>query len=447
MLPTLNLPFSDFMPLDPENGAQTLLPQDATEPEARFSAVLKDRVDEGFEADGGEALPRDGKSLPDGATMPIQVRLPDTPVAEDASPDALPTGLSPDALSAVAVDPAADLPVGPLPAPAPPAIEVELTSLDAKRDPIVLTPPEPGIDELPQRIPELSPPERARETAPAPVSEAVNLWRDIPIATATVNVDGEMIQGRKFDPATLLAGRSESAGRTAEPLELPSTRPVRVAEPTPGALTTAPVPDVATEDSLLAAVRQPLAQTAQNQFASQLSNVQAVTGMQAAVTAAATPPTVTSASQAPAPAMQLIDTPVFEPAWGERVGERVLLMASKGIQSADIRLSPAEMGPLRIQVAVDDGAAHVTFNAQHAATRDAIEQALPRLRELFTENGLSLGQANVGEQGVHQGDRDGRPGSADGLLAGQADDDESPAASSVTTTREARARGLIDTFA
>ena len=262
MLPTLNLPFSDFMPLDPENGAQTLLPQDATEPEARFSAVLKDRVDEAFEADGGEMLPRDGKSLPavqpEETTTPIPVRLPDTPVPEDALPDALPIGLKPETRPATDLDPAADL----LPTTALPEIEVEITALDAtaERGPVVLTPPQPALDELPQRDPELSPPQQARETAPAPVSEAVNLWRDIPITTATVNVDGEMIQAHKVEPAILAAARNElPTGRTAEPLELPTTRPVRVAEPTPGALTTAPAPDVATEDPLLAAIRQPLA--------------------------------------------------------------------------------------------------------------------------------------------------------------------------------------------
>ena len=99
----------------------------------------------------------------------------------------------------------------------------------------------------------------------------------------------------------------------------------------------------------------------------------------------------------------LIGTPVRSSAWGEQIGERVVLMAGNRHQTAEIRLTPAELGPLRIQVSVDDGAANVTFHAQHTVTRDAIEQALPRLREMLAENGLSLGEANVGEQGVAEG--------------------------------------------
>jgi hypothetical protein len=37
----------------------------------------------------------------------------------------------------------------------------------------------------------------------------------------------------------------------------------------------------------------------------------------------------------------------------------------------------------------------VHFSAHHAQTREALEGAIPRLRELFADQGLSLTQANV----------------------------------------------------
>jgi flagellar hook-length control protein FliK len=40
-------------------------------------------------------------------------------------------------------------------------------------------------------------------------------------------------------------------------------------------------------------------------------------------------------------------------------------------------------------------AASFGFNATHAQTRAAIEQALPRLRELLAEQGLSLGHTSI----------------------------------------------------
>lgn len=123
-------------------------------------------------------------------------------------------------------------------------------------------------------------------------------------------------------------------------------------------------------------------------------------------TLSAAAPADTGYAAAAQQATDMISTPVRAQGWGEQIGERVLLMAANQNKTAEIRLTPAEMGPLRVQVSVDDGAASVTFQAQHAATREAIEQALPRLRELLAENGLSLGQANVGEQGVAEGERD-----------------------------------------
>lgn len=95
------------------------------------------------------------------------------------------------------------------------------------------------------------------------------------------------------------------------------------------------------------------------------------------------------------------DLPALEPgadqqAWTQGLGERLLLMAEKGQQSATLRLQPEQLGPMHIHIRVDDdGVSQVLFSAHHAHTREAIEQALPRLRELFAEQGLNLAQADV----------------------------------------------------
>ena len=141
----------------------------------------------------------------------------------------------------------------------------------------------------------------------------------------------------------------------------------------------------------------------------------------------------------------LIETPVRETGWGDRIGERVVMMANNQLKTAEIRLTPAELGPVRVQVNVEDGAANITFQAQHAVTRDALEQALPRLREMFAESGLSLGQTSVGEQNV-AGNRDGNA-QGETRAAGQdseflAADDEIVAEERLTRRHE----GLLDTF-
>jgi len=164
----------------------------------------------------------------------------------------------------------------------------------------------------------------------------------------------------------------------------------------------------------------------------------------APVTAASSEATYVAAAQQ---ATEFIGTPVKDAAWGEQISERVAVMASNNLKSAEIRLTPAELGPLRIRVSVEEGAANVTFHAQHAVTREAIEQAMPRLREMLAENGLSLDRAEVGEQGVAGRDKDGRPdGQVSDTVGDDSNDVEVDDASRAALTHS-RPNGLVDTFA
>lgn len=114
----------------------------------------------------------------------------------------------------------------------------------------------------------------------------------------------------------------------------------------------------------------------------------------------------TSAAQAATGAPLLvtssIDLPPSDPEWGDALGDRVLWMAGNKVHNAELKLNPAELGPVRVQIQVDDGAATINFSAQHPLTRDALEQALPRLREMLAEQGIALGGASVTEQGAQR---------------------------------------------
>jgi flagellar hook-length control protein FliK len=103
----------------------------------------------------------------------------------------------------------------------------------------------------------------------------------------------------------------------------------------------------------------------------------------------------------PSAAAQLtasLRTPVGDRDWSQGLGQRLLVMAEQGIDAARLRLNPASLGPLDIQISVEDDRAQVFFGAQHAATREALEAALPRLRELFAAQGMELVQAEVSDR-------------------------------------------------
>jgi len=99
-----------------------------------------------------------------------------------------------------------------------------------------------------------------------------------------------------------------------------------------------------------------------------------------------------------ATASRTLQSNVGTPAWTEELGTRVTVMAERGQHSASLRLSPEHLGPLEIRIAIRDDQASVWFGAAHADTRAAIEHALPRLREMFAAQGMSLTDAGVSRE-------------------------------------------------
>lgn len=90
-----------------------------------------------------------------------------------------------------------------------------------------------------------------------------------------------------------------------------------------------------------------------------------------------------------------VHTPVGTPGWSEEIGTRLTMMVEQGKHTASLRLSPEHLGPVEIQISMNDDQASVYFGAAHADTRAALENALPKLREMFASQGLSLADAGV----------------------------------------------------
>ena len=79
------------------------------------------------------------------------------------------------------------------------------------------------------------------------------------------------------------------------------------------------------------------------------------------------------------------------------MGRQILWMVNQNISSAEFRLNPANLGPLEVRIDMDNDQVNVVFSSRHADVRDAVEQALPRLREMFEDKGLNLSDADVSQ--------------------------------------------------
>lgn len=95
-----------------------------------------------------------------------------------------------------------------------------------------------------------------------------------------------------------------------------------------------------------------------------------------------------------------IGTPLGHPQWAEDFSRQVLVLSSGDLrnQSVKLHVNPPELGPLHIALNINNNVAHAVFASAHAEVRNAIENALPQLQQALAQNGLALGQANVGEQ-------------------------------------------------
>ena len=92
-----------------------------------------------------------------------------------------------------------------------------------------------------------------------------------------------------------------------------------------------------------------------------------------------------------------------KPDWPQGAVDRVMWMSSQNLQSAEIRLDPAGLGRMSVHIGMVQDQAQVTFVSAQAGVRDVLEAQVPRLRELFTQQGLNLLDVTVSDQSMSGG--------------------------------------------
>lgn len=146
----------------------------------------------------------------------------------------------------------------------------------------------------------------------------------------------------------------------------------------------------------------------------------------------------------PARERMIVSTPVTSPGWTEDLGNKVSMLIGKELSSAELVLTPPSLGRVEVQLTVAGDQTSAVFVAATPAARDALEQALPKLRDFLADAGINLSQATVGGESSRDGGRqDGPPqrqsGGGDIAVSGR----DGAAAAAVLR----RVDGMVDTFA
>lgn len=106
---------------------------------------------------------------------------------------------------------------------------------------------------------------------------------------------------------------------------------------------------------------------------------------------------------------------VGAPNWGDALGQKVVWMAGQQHQVAELHLNPPNLGPMEVRLTISNDQVSAIFVSHQPAVREAIEAAMPRLREMFADSGMMLGNAMVSSDSLPQHQNSGQekqPGSA-----------------------------------
>lgn len=191
-------------------------------------------------------------------------------------------------------------------------------------------------------------------------------------------------------PVTTAAASPAAPGQGL-PARLPGALELRTPPPPPAAM---PVVIPATEPSPAPGNVAPLPPA--------VASLPGAAGASIAVAPAGVPmqPVDAPLRAPPAPLQLAIEAPLPGARFAQELGERVLWISGRQGQLAEIALNPPQLGPLEVRLALTGSEAAAQFYSPHPAVREAIEAALPRLREMLAESGLTLGEAQVRDQSL-----------------------------------------------
>lgn len=144
-----------------------------------------------------------------------------------------------------------------------------------------------------------------------------------------------------------------------------------------------------------------------------------------------------------------IATPVGGRQWESAVGNSLVLMTGNRQQHAELVLTPPQLGRIEVSLSMAGDQATAVFVSPNPAVRDAIESAMPRLREILADAGVTLGQVQVGAESFRQsaGNRENGDNSGRTAPSGRfGDSGPTRVVAAIGASALGSARSLVDVF-
>ena len=176
--------------------------------------------------------------------------------------------------------------------------------------------------------------------------------------------------------------------------------------------------------------------------------VSGATAMHPATGAPAATPDVADAPEGVALPEREIRAPLHSPAFPPALGAQLTLLVKEGVTEARLHLNPAEMGPIAVQIQIEGHHARVEMVAEHASTRQALEQSMPSLASALRDSGLTLTGGGVFEHSTRQDQQSDTPANARASWRADGEGQGDPDGGAELLTRlPASPRGVVDVYA
>lgn len=105
------------------------------------------------------------------------------------------------------------------------------------------------------------------------------------------------------------------------------------------------------------------------------------------------------------PYVSSLGIPVDDAEWSNQLGQKLMWMNARNIQTAELHLNPADLGPIDVRIQVGADQSSISFNTQNQSVRELLEANIHRLREMLnsqsqTETGNSGGGTLAQDSGA-----------------------------------------------
>jgi len=144
-----------------------------------------------------------------------------------------------------------------------------------------------------------------------------------------------------------------------------------------------------------------------------------------------------------------VASPLYTPGFAPEMAARLSVLAADGVQTAQLHLNPADMGPVTVKIVVEGLQARIEFQADQADTRAVLERSLPDLAAALRDSGLTLSGGGVFQQFAGQ-DPSGARARSDGQVprrSGTDDADNMPSVPTLAVAVGRQTQGVVDLYA